>query len=66
MNWKTLVNVARFQLVDRTSYTVLPWAVLIINFAIYFAGAAAAGRGSAGPAARMSLSFTCSFSSRAR
>ncbi len=45
MNWKTLVNVARFQLVDRTSYTVLPWAVLIINFAIYFAGAAAAGRG---------------------
>jgi hypothetical protein len=28
MNWSTLVKVARFQLADRTSYIILPWAVL--------------------------------------
>jgi hypothetical protein len=45
MNGSTLVKVARFHLVDRTSYTALPWAVLAVNFAIYLAGAASAGGG---------------------
>ncbi len=36
---------ARFHLVDRTSYTVLPWGVLAVNFAICLAGAARAGGG---------------------
>jgi hypothetical protein len=45
MNGSTLVKVARFHLVDRTSYTALPWAVLGINFAIYLVGAANAGGG---------------------
>ena len=46
MNWSTLVKVARFHLADRLSYTALPWGVLAINFAIYLAIAASAGRGS--------------------
>jgi hypothetical protein len=45
MNWNTMVKVARFHLVDRLSYTALPWGVLAINFAIYLAIAATAGRG---------------------
>jgi hypothetical protein len=45
MNWSTLVKVARFHLADRLSYTALPWGVLAINFAIYLAIAASAGRG---------------------
>jgi hypothetical protein len=47
MNWSTLVKVARFHLADRLSYTALPWGVLAINFAIYLALAASAGRGGA-------------------
>jgi hypothetical protein len=45
MNWSTLVKVARYHLADRLSYTALPWGVLAINFAIYLAIAASAGRG---------------------
>ena len=45
MNWSTLVKVARFHLADRLSYTALPWGVLAVNFAIYLAIAASAGRG---------------------
>lgn len=40
MNGSTLVKVARFQLTDRTSYTVLPWAVLAFDFAVNMALAA--------------------------
>jgi hypothetical protein len=42
----TWIKVARFHLADRLSYTALPWGVLAINFAIYLAIAASAGRGS--------------------
>jgi hypothetical protein len=45
MNWSTWVKVARYHLADRLSYTALPWGVLAINFAIYLAIAASAGRG---------------------
>jgi hypothetical protein len=41
----TWIKVARFHLADRLSYTALPWGVLAINFAIYLAIAASAGRG---------------------
>jgi hypothetical protein len=37
MNWNILVKVARFQLVDRTSYTILPWAILAFDFAVNLA-----------------------------
>ena len=47
MNGSTLVKVARFHSVDRTSYTALPWAVLAVNFGIWYAIAAADGHGSA-------------------
>ena len=46
MNWHTLVKVARFHLVDRTSYTALPWGVLAFDFLVWLAIAAGAGRGS--------------------
>jgi hypothetical protein len=36
---------ARFHLVDRLSYTVMPSAVLGINFALYWAFLAGAGAG---------------------
>ena len=42
MNWNTLVKVARFHLVDRTSYTALPWAVLAFVFAVWLVLAASA------------------------
>jgi hypothetical protein len=41
----TWIKVARFHLADRLSYTALPWGVLAVNFAIYLAIAASAGRG---------------------
>ena len=31
---KTLVNVARYHLVDRTSYVWLPWAILAVSFLV--------------------------------
>lgn len=40
MNWNTLVKVARFQLADRTGYTILPWAVVAFDFAVNLAIAA--------------------------
>jgi hypothetical protein len=40
MNGSILVKVARFQLVDRTSYTVLPWAILALDFVVNLAVAA--------------------------
>jgi hypothetical protein len=43
----TWLKVARFQLADRFSYTALPWAVLAVNFGIWYAIAAADGHGSA-------------------
>ena len=46
MNWSTVVNVARFHLVDRFSYTALPWAVLAFAFAVSQVLIASAGRGS--------------------
>jgi hypothetical protein len=49
MNWTILVKVARFQLVDRTSFTALPWAVLAFAFAVNLAVAASA----AGPHAQV-------------
>ena len=33
MNWSTWAKVARFHLVDRLSYTALPWGVLAFDFA---------------------------------
>ena len=42
MNYSTLVKVARFHLVDRFSYTALPWAVLAFAFAVALALAASA------------------------
>ena len=35
MNWSTVVKVARFHLVDRFSYTALPWGVLAFVFAVW-------------------------------
>ena len=43
MNWNTLVKVARFHLVDRSSYTALPWGVLAFTFAVWLLLAAAVG-----------------------
>ncbi|HXW46804.1 MAG TPA: hypothetical protein VEL03_18585 [Streptosporangiaceae bacterium] len=37
MNWSTLVKVARFQLVDRTGYIILPWAILAFDFLVNLA-----------------------------
>lgn len=34
MNSRTLVNVARYLLIDRYTYTVLPWAVLTFSFLV--------------------------------
>ena len=31
---KTLVNVARYQMVDRLQYLALPWAVLAFSFVV--------------------------------
>jgi hypothetical protein len=45
MNWSTVVKVARFHLVDRTSYTALPWAVLAVDFGVWLALAASANKG---------------------
>ena len=45
----TWLKVARYQMVDRFSLTALPWAVLAINFGIYYAIAATAGRGHGSP-----------------
>jgi hypothetical protein len=45
MNWSTVVNVARFHLADRLSYTALPWAVLAFDFIVWLALAAGAGGG---------------------
>ena len=45
MNWSTVVNVARFHLADRLSYTALPWAVLAFDFIVWLALAASAGGG---------------------
>ena len=45
MNWSTVVNVARFHLADRLSYTALPWAVLAFDFMVWLALAAGAGGG---------------------
>jgi hypothetical protein len=42
MDWNTLIKVARFQLVDRTSYTALPWAILAFVFLVNLAVAASA------------------------
>jgi hypothetical protein len=46
MNWSTVVKVARFHLVDRFSYTALPWAVLAFVFAVWLVLLASAGGGS--------------------
>jgi hypothetical protein len=42
----TWIKVARFHLADRLSYTGVPWAVLGINFAIWFVLAGSLGGGS--------------------
>jgi hypothetical protein len=39
---KTLVNVARYHLVDRITYVALPWAILVFSFLINLAIAAMA------------------------
>jgi len=41
----TWIKVARFHLVDRTSYTALPWGVLAFAFVVWLAIAAIAGGG---------------------
>ena len=41
----TWIKVARFHLVDRTSFTALPWAVLAFDFLVWLALAASAGGG---------------------
>ncbi len=46
MNWSTVVKVARFHLVDRFSYTALPWGVLAFVFAVWLVLLASAGGGS--------------------
>ena len=45
MNYSTMVKVARLHLVDRFSYTGLPWAILALDFAVVLALAASAGGG---------------------
>jgi hypothetical protein len=47
MNWSILVKVGRFQLVDRVSYTVLPWAILALDFVVSLAVASALSAGHA-------------------
>jgi hypothetical protein len=42
MNWNTLVKVARYHLLGWILYIAAPWIVLVINFALYLAGAASA------------------------
>jgi hypothetical protein len=37
MNWSILARVARFQLVDRTSFTVFPWAILAFDLVVNLA-----------------------------
>jgi len=46
MNYSTVVKVARLHLVDRFSYTALPWAVLAFAFkvALVLADSARGGR----------------------
>ena len=39
---KTLVNVARYHLVDRITYLALPWAILAFSFLVNLAIAALA------------------------
>jgi hypothetical protein len=34
MNWSTLVKVVRYQLIDRITYTALPWATLAFVFTV--------------------------------
>lgn len=43
----TWIKVARFQLADALSYTVLPWGVLGINFAVWYVIAGSFGGGGA-------------------
>jgi hypothetical protein len=38
---KTLVNVARYHLVDRVTYLALPWAIMLFSFLVNVAIAAA-------------------------
>ena len=45
MNYSTVVKVARVHLVDRFTYTALPWAVLAFAFVVCLAIAASAGGG---------------------
>ena len=45
MNWGTVVKVARFHLVDRLSYTALPWGVLAFVFAVWLVLLGSAGGG---------------------
>jgi hypothetical protein len=44
MRMKTFVNVARYHLVDRLTYVMVPWAVLVFSFLINLAIAAMAPR----------------------
>jgi hypothetical protein len=37
MNWDVLIKVARYQLVDRISYTALPWAIVAFDFLVNLA-----------------------------
>ena len=41
----TWIKVARFQLADQTSFTALPWGVLLLNFAIWYVIAGSFGGG---------------------
>ena len=45
MNGNTLVKVARFHLVDRLTYTALPWAILAFDFVLALLIAAGVGGG---------------------
>jgi hypothetical protein len=45
MNWNTMVKVARFHLVDRLTYTALPWGILALDFVAGLLIAAGAGGG---------------------
>lgn len=46
MKWSTVVKVARFHLVDRLSYTALPWGALAFVFAVWLLLLASTGGGS--------------------
>jgi hypothetical protein len=64
MNWSTLVKVARFHLVDRLSYTLLPWAILAFDFLVWLilahsAGGARPGQVTTGAVAAIYLFFAC-------